>query len=100
MNKVRYWVGLWLLALNYPMAWAGAAVSAIFYLHTKQHYWLAIGSGFYIFSWLMLIAGFILAGSEGLQHLHFFWRRTVKRLKLLHIKVNNEKDTGSPGSGV
>ncbi len=97
MNKARYLAGLIMLALNYPFGWGGVAFGAALYLKTKNALWLAVASGFYLLSWLLLVLGFILAGTEGLRHLRFFWRRTIRRLKFLHMRINNEKNSGSPG---
>lgn len=99
-QRIRYRMGVALLALNYPVGYTGLWAAGIVFIKTRTPLWLALGAGVYLFSWVMLIAGFLLAGQEGLQQLRFFWRRTKHRLQFLRMKVDDEKDTGTPGDGL
>ncbi|MCK5329857.1 MAG: hypothetical protein KAK01_00490 [Candidatus Marinimicrobia bacterium] len=101
-RKHRFWfkLGLILLTVNYPLGLVSLWLTGALYIKTRAAIWLAVGGGSYLFSWLLLLVGFLLTGQEGLRRMRFFWRRTRRRIKLLHLKVNNENSTDSPGNGV
>lgn len=90
-------LGIILLAANYPFGYCALIAAGYLVLKTGQPAWFLVGVGGYALSWLMLVAGFALAGPEGVRHLHIFLKRTHRRLKVLKLERNNAADTDTSG---
>ncbi len=74
----RFIVGMILLIINSPLGLGGLACGAFLAKKTCNKFYLKIGSGIYIVSWLMLPAGIWLAGKQGIDimkgiNLHYPW---------------------------
>ena len=59
--------GIFLFGANFPLGIGGMAVAGIIYSKTDDKLWLWIGSGFYIFTWIMLGVSFLICGREGIK---------------------------------
>jgi hypothetical protein len=64
--SLKFLVGLALLVLNPLVGWAGIAVGAYLARRTARRYYYGLGTGMYMVSWGMALAGIALAGPEGI----------------------------------
>ncbi|NQU27581.1 MAG: hypothetical protein HQ528_04770 [Candidatus Marinimicrobia bacterium] len=99
-KSIWFKLGLILLVVNYPLGIVSLWLTGAIFIKTRAAIWLAVGGGSYLFSWLLLLTGFMLTGEEGLRRIRFFWRRTRRRIKFLHLRINDEDRSGTPGNGV
>ena len=60
----RIRVGLFLLVINVPFGYGGAALGAFLAGALKNSLWLKCGTAAYVLSWIMLFAATILLGKE------------------------------------
>lgn len=81
---VRFKTGVALLILNVPLAYGGLAITAALAAITRSEIWLLIGGAIYVFSWLMLAAGMLLAGPEGLKYVKGLRGRWLKKRAARH----------------
>jgi hypothetical protein len=61
--------GVILLLTNQIVGWGGVALCAYLGKRTARKAFFAYGTGLYACSWVMLIAGVVLAGPEGIMTL-------------------------------
>lgn len=83
-SKLRLRLGLILLVANAPVGYGGLAVCSFLAFKTESTYWLKIGLGAYVLSWVMFGAGIILAGHAGREFLKIKWRRRIVALHRLY----------------
>ena len=60
----RIKLGLFLLVINVPFGYGGAAIGVLLAGALNNHFWLKCGTAAYILSWVMLGAATILLGRD------------------------------------
>ena len=93
-SRTRLWfkIGIGLLVLNVPFGYGGMAAAAALAVVTEEAWWALVGAGIYGLSWLMLGAGLLLTGAEGLEYIKGFRGRFLRR--------RHDKTCDSPNSEV
>ncbi len=81
MKNIKFKTGLILLILNFPVGYGGLAVTGAIAASTEKPFWLLVGLGCYILSWIMLGAGIFLAGTEGIKTTKNIWLKIFKKSK-------------------
>jgi signal transduction histidine kinase len=75
-------IGMWFLVVNIPLGYlavlGGAAMAAA---SDRPAFWMTSGAVLYAISWLMLGAGVLLAGREGLAIVRDYRRRAAARVR-------------------
>lgn len=66
-NPVAFKIGIALLIVNPPLGWLGIAIGAYMFAKTGEKFYLTLTTLFYAFTWVMALAGIILAGPMGLE---------------------------------
>jgi hypothetical protein len=81
MKNVKFKIGLTLLILNFPVGYGGLLATGALAARTEKSFWLLVGLGCYIVSWIMLGLGILLAGTEGVKTAKNLWLKIFKRSK-------------------
>ncbi len=63
-RSTRIKLGLFLLVINVPFGYGGAAIGVLLAGALNNHFWLQCGTAAYILSWVMLGAATILLGRD------------------------------------
>ncbi len=63
-HGMRIKLGLFLLVINVPFGYGGAAIGILLAGALNNHFWLKCGTAAYILSWLMLGSATILLGRD------------------------------------
>ncbi|HPZ07515.1 MAG TPA: hypothetical protein PL110_05340 [Candidatus Eremiobacteraeota bacterium] len=66
-NSIKFRLGLLLLIANFPIGYGGLAISTGIGAKTGENFWYLLAGGFYALSWIMMGAGILLAGPEGVK---------------------------------
>lgn len=74
IDTLLFYFGVALLITNPIVGWAGVALGAYLARRNGQKRYLAFGTAIYAFSWVMLAAGVVLAGEEGIKRSKDFLR--------------------------
>ena len=81
-HRILFAIGIGLIIANVPVGWGGALGFAALAAFTKDRYWLLVAVGAYVFSWVLLGLGVLIAGKTGLERARRILRRR-RRLKEL-----------------
>lgn len=82
-HSVIFWIGVGLLVVNTLVGWGGAAVCSFLALKTKRRrFYCLLGSIIYGISWLMLVVGGFMAGSEGYVLVKDIFLKAIQHLKI------------------
>lgn len=79
-NRRIFHIGLGLLIINPPLGWLGAAIGATLACRHGEPGYLLLGAAIYVFSWLLLGIGLLLAGPHGLEVAREEKRRLRRRI--------------------
>lgn len=81
-RTLAFKIGILFLAINMPIGYlailGGAAIAAT---SPNPRFWLISGGIVYAISWLMFLAGILLAGREGLAIIRSYWKKTKDFLR-------------------
>ena len=61
-----------------PIGLGGAAIGGMLFATTRDPMWLRIAAGLYLFSWVLLGLGLLLAGRSGYAYAKQFWHKRRK----------------------
>jgi len=67
-KKLRFWIGVILILINYVFFAASIAFSALALRGTKFPWWF-IAAATYVLSWIIFIAGILIAGREAVHYI-------------------------------
>ena len=81
MKNIKFNIGLALLILNFPVGYGGLLATGALAARTEKPFWLLVGLGFYIVSWIMLGLGVLLAGAEGIKKAKSIWLKIFRKSK-------------------
>lgn len=89
-QKWKFKIGIFFLIINIPLGYCGIGFGVALHAKTHRFFWEYVGIGIYIFSWVILGLGALMAGPEGVRLSKEIWGKMKSKFK--KHREYNQKD--------